>query len=228
MLSDPIRPPVIALTMWLNAHRMGSISATDAANACEFISQTLNVQHGSHSVTWVELVELSKNQKSPCIAVLPTHGNPGGIPAALLAMVQLAAGAMAIGDNLLLFQDQNLAWTLHEHPHAIIQPDHSFSRTMFLEGLERATKTLSSADLIGDRSKVEARLDALLQSNLPPNVDQRLLNFLEQATRVRVVTQVALNESAALASRSTDNLRIAMLQEIDGLARNLITAIASH
>lgn len=224
----PVRPPVIAMTMWLNAQRVGHISATDAANACEFITQTLDIRHGSEVTNWSSLAELVSQQKFPCIAVLPTHGDPSGIPASLLSTLQLASGAVAIGGDLILYQDQDLLWTLHKYPHSVVQPDHSFSRRMFLEGLERATKTLSSADLIGDRSKVEAQLDSLLNTHLPPTVDQRMLNYLEQATRVRVVTRAALTESLAPASRSTDNLRIATLQEIDGLARNLISAIASH
>jgi hypothetical protein len=228
MHDAPIRPPVIAMTMWLNALRSGRISATDAANACEFITQSLGIRHGPAVRNWSSVAELVSQQQFPCIAVLPTHGDPSGIPASLLSTLQLSSGAVAIGDELILYQDHELRWTLHEHPHSVVQPDHSFSRRMFLEGLERAAKTLSSADLIGDRSKVEAELDALLQSHLPPNVDQRLLTFLDQATRVRVVTRFALTESIAPASRSADNIRIATLQEIDGLARSLITAIASH
>ena len=224
----PVRPPVIALTMWLNAQRGGHISATDAANACEFITQTLEIRHGSAVRGWSSVADLVRKQRFPSIAVLPTHGDPSGIPASLMSTLQLASGAVAIGDDLILYQDQNSLWTLHEYPHSVVQPDHSFSRRMFLEGLERATKTLSSADLIGDRSKVEAQLDLLLHTLLPPTIDQRMLSYLDQATRVRVVTHEALTESQAPASRSTDNLRITTLQEIDGLARNLMSAIASR
>jgi hypothetical protein len=228
MHEAPIRPPVIAMTMWLNAQRIGHISATDAANACEFITQTLDVRHGTDIKTWAYLADLVRQQRFPCIALLPTHGDPSGIPVNLFPSLQLTAGAVAIGDDLILYQDQDLVWTLHQDSHAVVQPDHSFSRRMFLEGLERATKTLSSADLVGDRSKVEAQLEALDRTHLPPSVDPRMLSYLEQATRIRVVTQAALTESIAPASRSTDNLRIATLQEMDGLARNLISAIASH
>jgi len=228
MFDAPIRPPVIALTLWLNAQRSGHVTATDAANACEFITQTLEVRSTTETTTWSSVVELARQQQHPCIAVLPTHGDPSGIPATLLASLQLNSGALVIGQTHILYQNQDLTWTLHEQPHSVVQPDHSFSRRMFLEGLERATKTLSSADLIGDRSKVEAALDALMHTHLPPHVDQRLLTSLDQATRVRVVTTTALTASSAPASRSTDNLRIATLQEIDVLARNLITAIASH
>jgi len=228
MLDAPVRPPVIALTLWLNAQRSGQVSATDAANACEFIAQTLELRSDNETTTWAAVVELAGQQQYPCIAVLPTNGDPRGLPATLLASIQLDSGALVIGQSHILYQDQNLIWTLHEQAHSVVQPDHSFSRRMFLEGLERATKTLTSADLIGDRSKVEAALDALMHTHLPPHVDQRLLISLDQATRVRVVTTTALNASLAPASRSTDNLRIATLQEIDVLARNLITAIASH
>lgn len=228
MHEPTIRPPVIAMTMWVNALRSGRISSTDAANACEFISQSLDVRQDGQALHWADVVALAGHQSAPCIAVLPTHGDPSGLPTTLLNTIKLSSGAIAIGANLILFQDENAVWSLHEQEHAVVQPDHSFSRRMFLEGLERATKTLSSADLVGDRSKVEAQLDSLLLTHLPPHVDQRLLNYLEQATRVRVVTQAALTDSMAPASRSTDNVRIATLREIDTLARNLISAIASH
>ena len=228
MHDAPIRPPVIAMTMWLNALRSGRISATDAVNACEFITQNLDLQYGGKEAGWAKVVALVSQQRFPCIAVLPTHGDPGGIPTTLLSTPQLASGAMTIGEDLILLQNDNSTWTLHEQRHSVVQPDHAFSRRMFLDGLERATKTLSSADLVGDRSKVEAELDALLHNHFPPNVDPRLLTYLDQATRVRVVARFALTDSLAPASRSLDNIRISTLQEIDGLARSLITAIASH
>jgi len=222
-----IRPPIIALALWLNAQRTGHVSATDATNACEYITGTLEI-HGSPTVSWSYVVDLATQQKHPCIAVLPTHGDPRGIPTKLLANLRLPAGALAIGNQHILYQDLASIWNLHEQQHAVIQPDHSYSRRMFLEGLERATSTLSSADLIGDRSKVDAALDALTHTHLPPHVDQKLLTYLDQATRVRVVTQSALVDSMAPASRSNDHVRIATLQEMDALARNLLTAIASH
>ena len=228
MQDAPIRPPVIALTMWLNAQRAGHISATDAANACEFITESLDVWHGDRGAKWTELITLVQQVDRPCVAVLPTMGDPSGLPIGILSSLRIQAGAVAIGQDLILYQNQNLVWSLHQHPHTVTQPDHSFSRQMFLEGLERATKTLTSADLIGDRSKVESLLDALPGSHFPPTADVRLMNFMEQATRVRVVARAALGESMAIASRSADSTRVDALQEIDALARQLITAIASH
>jgi hypothetical protein len=63
---------------------------------------------------------------------------------------------------------------------------------------------------------------------MPPGTSRRVLAQLDQATRVRIVAQVAMTESLAPASRSTDNLRLATLQEIDRLAMDLISALASQ
>ena len=223
-----IRPPVIPLTMWLNALRMGHISTTDAANACEAITECEHLQHAGNSVTWNVLIEIVTQQHQPCIAVLPLHGNPHGLPSAVLSEIDIARGAIAIGNDLIVYQDHTLTWNMVNHVHTVVQPDHSFSRQRFLEGIQRATHMLSSAELVGNRSTIDKQLDELAHTHLPPSSERRYIEFLNQAIRVRAVTQLALTSTTAVSSRSTDNQRVATLQEIDELARNLMAAIVSR
>jgi len=223
-----IQPPVIAMSLWLNAHRSGEISQTDAANACEVISQALNVQSGATSTTWNAVVSKAAASASPCVAVIPTFGNPAGVPAPLLPSIAATCGAIGIGPDYLLYQDTSSSWQLHEIPHAITPPDQPYLRRQFLEGLERAVKTLGAADFMGDRNTVDEILKDSSFATMPPGTSERILTQLDQATRVRIVAQVAMSGSLAPASRSTDNLRLATLQEIDRLAMDFISALASQ
>lgn len=223
-----IQPPVIAMSLWLNAHRAGEISQTDAANACEVISQALNLQSGSTSTSWAAVVSQAAASASPCVAVIPTFGDPAGVPAKIMPSIATTRGVIGIGPDFLLYQDNSSTWQLHEVPHTITPPDQPYLRRQFLEGLERAVRTLGAADFMGDRNTIDDMLKDSAFAVMPPGTSERVLTQLDQATRVRIVAQVAMTESLAPASRSTDNLRLATLQEIDRLAIDLISALASQ
>lgn len=228
MHSHVIQPPVLPMAIWLNAARNGQVSYTDAANACETITQSTSLNGCPSRNAWLGLTQIVQESSQSCIATLPSPGDPAGLPIELLVRMQTDFGAIATGNSWVVYHDVEHGWSMHHTQHRVRQPDHAHSRKEFLSTLEQATAHLASADLVGDRKEIDLLLEQLDTIALPPSINSRQLDFLHQAIRVRIVSQAALTQAHIPSSPSADRRRIAVLQQVENCARNLMSAIASQ
>ena len=228
MSAQDMRPSALALTLWLNALRTEVITPSDAFNACETITESEYLEYGQENMSWDVVIGLVSKLSTPCLAVLPVPGDFGGIPAQVTRDMDLAAGVVAIGEDHLLYRNLAKQWVLRKQVHAIVPIDTGHSRRTFLEILTKASEILSQSHFLGNRESIESELEKYSPIHLPPHVEKRQLDALEQATRVRVVAIGALTNSYSASSPSTDRRKVEILNEIDATARNLLSAIASE
>ena len=231
MPTVPTMPTCVVLAIWLNAARTGSVSLTDAANACETLIDQLGYELASEPVApkmypMIDLVSLAVASSTPVTVALPVFGDPSGVPAHVLPQIDPDCGLVAVTSNLLLARSTTGRWLVIETLHNIAFADLNHARTALNETISHATEFLANADLIGDSTEVEDELRNFRLLHLPPSMPSRNSSALELAVRIRIVANMAVQRSMAMASPSTDRKRIEVLQTLDRAARELLQAIA--
>ncbi len=231
MPAIPTTPIAVLLALWLNAARNGSVSATDAGNACETLVDQLGYEMASEPIApkmypMTDLVSLALSSGTPVTVALPVFGDPAGVPAQVLPQVDLNFGLVAVTSNLILARSNSGRWMIFETTHNIAFQDLNHARSQLNATILIATDFLTNSDLIGDSTQVEAELRNFRLLQLPPSLPSRNIASLELAARIRIVANMAIQSSMAIASPSTDRKRIEVLQTLDRQARELLQAVA--
>ena len=227
----PTTPIAVLLALWLNAARSGSVSATDAANACETLIDQLGYELAIEPIAPAtypmhDLVSLAMTSNVPVTVALPVFGDPAGVPAQVLSQVETDCGLVAITKNILLARSTSGSWRVFETAHSIVFQDLNHARTQFYETLSHATQFLAAADLVGDSAAIEEELRNFKLLHLPPNLPSRNVEALENAARIRIVANMAMQSTMAVASPSNDRKRIEILKTLDRQARELLQAVS--
>lgn len=227
----PTTPIAVLLALWLNAARSRSVSATDAANACETLIDQLGYELAIEPIApatypMLDLVSLAVSSNVPVTVALPVFGDPAGVPAHVLSQVEMECGLVAITNNTLLARSTSDSWRVFETPHSIAFQDLNHARTQFYETLSQATQFLAAADLVGDSAAIEEELRNFKLLHLPPSLLSRNAEALENAARIRIVANMAMQSTMAVASPSNDRKRIEILKTLDRQARELLQAIS--
>ena len=231
MQDMPTTPIAVLLALWLNAARSGSVSATDAANACETLIDQLGYELAIEPIAPAtypmhDLVSLAMTSNVPVTVALPVFGDPAGVPAQVLSQVETDCGLVAITKNILLARSTSGSWRVFETAHSIVFQDLNHARTQFYETLSHATQFLAAADLVGDSAAIEEELRNFKLLHLPPNLPSRNVEALENAARIRIVANMAMQSTMAVASPSNDRKRIEILKTLDRQARELLQAVS--
>ena len=227
----PTTPIAVLLALWLNAARSGSVSATDAANACETLIDQLGYELAIEPIAPAtypmhDLVSLAMTSNVPVTVALPVFGDPAGVPAQVLSQVETDCGLVAITKNMLLARSTSGSWRVFETAHSIAFQDLNHARTQFYETLSQATQFLAAADLVGDSAAIEEELRNFKLLHLPPSLPSRNVEALENAARIRIVANMAMQSTMAVASPSNDRKRIEILKTLDREARELLQAVS--
>ena len=231
MQDMPTTPIAVLLALWLNAARSGSVSATDAANACETLIDQLGYELAIEPIAPAtypmhDLVSLAMTSNVPVTVALPVFGDPAGVPAQVLSQVETDCGLVAITKNILLARSTSGSWRVFETAHSIAFQDLNHARTQFYETLSQATQFLAAADLVGDSAAIEEELRNFKLLHLPPSLPSRNVEALENAARIRIVANMAMQSTMAVASPSNDRKRIEILKTLDCQARELLQAVS--
>ena len=231
MQDMPTTPIAVLIALWLNAARSGSVSATDAANACETLIDQLGYELAIEPIAPAtypmhDLVSLAMTSNVPVTVALPVFGDPAGVPAQVLSQVETDCGLVAITKNILLARSTSGSWRVFETAHSIAFQDLNHARTQFYETLSQATQFLAAADLVGDSAAIEEELRNFKLLHLPPSLPSRNVEALENAARIRIVANMAMQSTMAVASPSNDRKRIEILKTLDREARELLQAVS--
>ena len=231
MQDMPTTPIAVLLALWLNAARSGSVSATDAANACETLIDQLGYELAIEPIAPAtypmhDLVSLAMTSNVPVTVALPVFGDPAGVPAQVLSQVETDCGLVAITKNILLARSTSGSWRVFETAHSIAFQDLNHARTQFYETLSQATQFLAAADLVGDSAAIEEELRNFKLLHLPPSLPSRNVEALENAARIRIVANMAMQSTMAVASPSNDRKRIEILKTLNRQARELLQAVS--
>ena len=227
----PTTPIAVLIALWLNAARSGSVSATDAANACETLIDQLGYELAIEPIApatypMLDLVSLAMTGNVPVTVALPVFGDPAGVPAQVLSQVETDCGLVAITKNMLLARSISGSWRVFETAHSIAFHDLNHARTQFYETLTQATQLLAAADLVGDSAAIAEELRNFKLLHLPPSLPSRNVEALENAARIRIVANMAMQSTMAVASPSNDRKRIEILKTLDRQARELLQAVS--
>ena len=230
--TTPTTPAAVILALWLNAARNALVSTTDAANACETLSDQLGYELASEPIhpkmyPMLDLVSRAITSPVPVTVALPVFGDPAGVPANVLAQVDPGSGVVAIDETLLLACSTTGNWLVFECPHNVAFHDLNHARRQLNESISQATEFLASASLIGDSAEVEEELRNFRLLHLPPSLATRNQAALELAARIRIVASNAVQSSMAIASPSNDRRRLEVLQTLDRHARELLQAVST-
>jgi len=231
MQDMPTTPIAVLIALWLNAARSGSVSATDAANACETLIDQLGYELAIEPIAPAtypmhDLVSLAMTSNVPVTVSLPVFGDPAGVPAHVLSQVETDYGLVAITKNILLARSTSGRWQVFETLHSIAFQDLNHARTQFYATLSQATQFLAAADLVGDSAAIEEELRNFKLLHLPPSLLSRNVEALENAARIRIVANMAMQSTMAVASPSNDRKRIEILKTLDRQARELLQAVS--
>ena len=231
MQGMPTTPIAVLIALWLNAARSGSVSATDAANACETLIDQVGYELAIEPIAPAtypmhDLVSLAMTSNDPVTVALPVFGDPAGVPAQVLSQVETECGLVAITKNILLARSTSGSWRVFETAHSIAFQDLNHARTQFYETLAQATQFLASADLVGDSAAIEEELRNFRLLHLPPSLLSRNVEALENAARIRIVANMAMQSTMAVSSPSNDRKRIEILKTLDRQARELLQAVS--
>ena len=230
-MSEPFQfPPAVVLGAWFNAALTGAVTATDAANAIETITDQIQLQaQNPHkdpaTTTWLELVRKIASSQTPVAVGLPIEGDPAGVPNSLLKEIHREAGVIAFSREKLLVQNADGSWELVDEMNTVLHHNLSQTNRALLEQVAVSTKLLSASDLIGDEKEVITALDQFRSLHLPPSLSKRSADALELAAKIKIIARGALLNTNAVHSPSMDRKRIEVLEELIAGCRNVLQSV---
>lgn len=219
--------PAVAIALWINAAKAGSVTKTDAANACETITGQMEISVMDSPKSWLKFIEMNCEIIEPVVAVLPVQGDLRGVPSELFTRAHPNFGLVAITKNLLLLSLDGSQVTVVKVEHRVDFPDTHSARMQMAEAVSEAEEVLQSFDLVGSRVEIDKKIDESVLRHIPPIGRQRDNHDLHSAFRMRLVIDYARHQSMAISSPSNDQHRIKILNQLDKHVRELIVAIAS-
>jgi len=228
MIVDPPILPSIGITIWLNAARAGTVTATDAANACETLTDSIEMRTESTDSNWPNLVAQAKSCTNPLTVVHPVPGDPCGVPVVTTRTLDVEFGVVAIGDNFLLGKDNEGFIKLISQAHAVGQPDLNMLRSHLQHCVQIASERLHAEGLAGDRDQIDMELAQFEIEHLPPTMPSRTLKELHSVAKLSVVASHAIENSNALHSPSIDTLRIQLLTDVRRAAQKTMCGLVSR
>ena len=224
-------PPAVLLGLWLNAAQAGSVSATDAANALEAITEQVDVQIVDNSVgvesSWLDLVRTAASAAEPVAVGLPVPGDPAGVPVGVLATISVDSGVVAINRTQVLCQDSNAAWILMNETNNVLHYDLNQTRRSLMEQISESANQLAASDLVGDETEILAALESFRTLHLPPSLTKRSVDALELASRVIIIASGAIKSTTALHSPSIDQQRLKVLQSLIKESRSVLQSVVA-
>ncbi len=222
-MSDELAfPPAVVIGLWLNAAVNASVSATDAANALETITNQTSLSDDS---IWLDLVRQVVARKAPVAVGLPIDGDPAGVPGSVLRIIDRDSGVVAINKDLLVVRGLDSVWKLENSANTVLHYDLNQSRRILTEQILISTDQLAASDLVGDESEITKLLDEFRSLHLPPHLSKRSAESLESAAKILIVARGALMHSAALHSPSTDKNRMKILEDLITKCRAVLQSV---
>jgi hypothetical protein len=224
-------PPAVLRGLWLNAAQAGSVSATDAANALEAITEQVDVQIVDNSVgvesSWLDLVRTAASAAEPVAVGLPVPGDPAGVPVGVLATISVDSGVVAINRTQVLCQDSNAEWILMNETNNVLHYDLSQTRRSLMEQISESANQLAASDLVGDETEILAALESFRTLHLPPSLTKRSVDALELASRVIIIASGAIKSATAVHSPSIDQQRLEVLQSLIKESRSVLQSVVA-
>jgi len=217
----------LRLALWLNAWQHGDITVADAANACEAITDSLDLNWQGQRLPWLQFLAEQSAERKLCRTLFPSPGNPDGMPVTTLNLFATSPGVVAIGSNLLIGIDQNGGWLAVAQIIEIVPIDLNFARIAMLDALASAQKSLADLDLAGTRVTADATLKELDFGLVPPTTSRRTIDAVEQAYRIATIARIAKDDAIAIASRSANHEKVRILDHLEACAKQLLQAAVS-
>lgn len=221
------RPPAVEIAVWLNQFRRGAISATDTANALEYLANSLSVRNVTDEMPWIELVRGLPKADNPYFSVVPVPGKPYGLSGTILKSLEPQFGVVILDNNLILAKAKDGLWSLLVVDRYPAYLDAVAVRRNFLELVEKSAKLLASLDLQADRKSIDEALAQLRPIYLPPLTNRRSLADLDLATRIWVIADHGLTAAISHESPSKDQTRILALTNLKSTALELMAATST-
>lgn len=222
-------PASIEMAIWLNQFKSGMISATDATNALETITESVGFKESGEICSWAKLVSEIPDSQVPVYARLPTPGNTYGLDSTTLARFDLNYGVIALNKNQILGFDRNTQfWELIQMQNTLVAPDPKFARTQLQDLIQEAATELASFELAGDRKNIEQVLHQLRPIHLPPALPNRVSQDLALAQRIWLIAEYGITDAQAHGSPSLDQRRIATLRQLKLAALELMAACTAN
>lgn len=223
-------PLAVVLGAWFNAASSGAVTASDAANAIETITNQIQPEvQNSHSepaiTSWLELVRNVASGQTPVAVGLPIEGDPAGVPNILLKEIHRDAGVIALSREKLLVQNLDGSWKLVNEINTVPHHNLSQSNRALLEQVSVSINLLSASDLMGDETEVITALDQFRSLHLPPSLSKRSVDALELAARIKIIVHGALLNTNAVHSPSMDRKKIEVFEELISGCRNVLQSV---
>jgi hypothetical protein len=227
-MNSPTDPTLtLRLTLWLNAWQQRDITGADAANACETITDYLDITWQGQRLPWLQFLATQSADGLLCRTLFPAPGNPDGVPVTVLPAFASSPGVVAVGSELLIGRSENGAWLAVREPVDIVPIDLSFARLAMLDALQSAQKSLAELNLAGTRVTADTTLAELDFGYVPPSTAKRTLDAVEQAYRIATIARIAKDDAIAIASRSANHEKVRILDHLESCARQLLKAAVS-
>lgn len=246
MTREPI-PRSVVLAAWLNSWIDGSCSVDDITMAMDVFGPQRVSDPSTDSTTPTGLiVGLAKYgirgnaQLPPLRAVLPTAGDPTGLPGPpAFNQEAIAFGQVVIADArgcalIPIVDGSDTTWVAHQIPRGsspatLIRPEQAEQavRSALLE----ATTELADLDLANGRDQIAEELRELhLQMkrvNLPPSLPPTARHTIHTAGQILGICELALVASPPVATASLDRKRVAVLTQLATTARHCLAVAVS-
>ena len=223
-------PVAINIALWINAARKGTVTQTDAINACEtLVAETGAAVHlepeTEFNLDCKSVLRLGMASDVPVAVGLPVAGDPSGVPISSLPKFEMQSGVVALDQRSLLINTLESGWIVVSCDHTVTHQDFNFAKEDFTKSLASATEYLASTDLVADDVATVKALSEFKLTHLPPISDKHLV-AMELAAKVNIVAQHAITDSIVFASPSQDTVRIHVLQQLQRSCHRVLQASA--
>lgn len=223
-------PVAINIALWINAARKGTVTQTDAINACEtLVAETGAAVHlepeTEFNLDCKSVLRLGMAADVPVAVGLPVAGDPSGVPISSLPQFEMQSGVVALDQRSLLMNTIESGWIVVSCDHTVAHQDFNFAKEDFTKSLASATEYLASTDLVADDAATVKALSEFKLTHLPPISDKHLV-AMELAAKVNIVAQHAITDSIVFASPSQDTVRIHVLQQLQRSCHRVLQASA--
>ena len=223
-------PVSINIALWINAARKGTVTQTDAINACEtLVAETgaaVNLEPETEfNLDCKSVLRLGLAADVPVAVGLPVAGDPSGVPISSLPKFEMQSGVVALDQRSLLMNTLESGWMVVSCDHTVTHQDFNYAKEDFTKSLASATEYLASTDLVADDVATVKALSEFKLTHLPPISDKHL-GAMELAAKVNIVAQRAITDSIVFASPSQDTVRIHVLQQLQRSCHRVLQASA--